>query len=184
MDILRQPSKVVTSDDPLDEPLLKRLEALLEPSTVPNEQQTKRDLIKFYIYYNKAALNLYSNSDMSERIKKVNGKIPYNVPGRLQLSTLVGTYMSGRAAHIHTDDATIMKLSHMYEQIMTPLLDSGKDPLPVLGDYDIVMTASRNYDAKNGGSLKHKKKRPRPTNKRNPSRKRIRRRRRSMKYKK
>jgi hypothetical protein len=173
-DTWRQAGPVLKSDDTLDEPLLKRLEVL--PSTFPNEQQ-KRDLIKFYIYYNKAAVNLYSDG-MSARITQVNRTIPYDMPGRLQLSTLVGTYMSGRPAHIHPDHETITKLSHMYNQIMTR--HSGRV------NHDTVKTTSDEYDgAKKGGSLKHKKKRPRPTNKRNPSRKRIRRRRRrSMKYKK
>jgi hypothetical protein len=186
--IWRQAAPVVISDDPLDEPLLERIQGLaelLQPSTVPNEHQ-KRDIIQFCIYFNKAASNLYSNSDMVRRIMKANTSMPYDMPGRLRLSTLVGTYMSGRAADIHPDDDTVMKLSHMYEQIMT-LLDPAKDPLPVLGDHCIVFRVSDAYDArakkKKGGSLKHKKKRPRPTNKRNPSRKRIRRRR-SMKYKK
>ena len=81
--IWRQAALIVKSDDPLDEPLLERIQELaklLQPSTVPNDQQ-KRDIIKFCIYFNKAASNLYSNSDMVRRIMKANTSMPYDMPG-------------------------------------------------------------------------------------------------------
>lgn len=187
------------SDDILDEPLLERLKVL---KSFSDKQQVKRDLIKFYIYSNKA--KLYSD-DMSNKITQVNRLLDYDMPGRLQISTMVGIYMSGRLPKIHPDDKTITKLSDMYDQITTKY--SGKV------DYDTVKESSDNYDHRQqlrgkrsrgsdgdddsmdgdsmsktpntrmgGGSSNRKKKHPRSTNKQKLLAKRVRRR--SMKNKK
>jgi hypothetical protein len=133
----RQAGQVLKSNDELDDSLLKRLSDPEYSKPFRESEKVKRDLIKFYIYYNKAAARLYDDT-MNNKITNVIRLIPYDITGRLQLSTMVGTYMAGRPAEVHPDDETITKLSYMYDRIMTE--HSGKV------DYGTVKESSDNYD--------------------------------------